>query len=75
MHSSRTPTTSAVSTIEAEADRDTENDLEAIRFAVTVEIDDEMLAAIIEHMNALCHVHDALRDELHADVTIRRNTF
>ncbi|RRJ31439.1 OsmC family protein [Halocatena pleomorpha] len=61
--------------INAEADRDTENDLEAIRFAVAVEsdLDAETLAAIVERANDLCHVHDALRKELHADVTIRGN--
>jgi uncharacterized OsmC-like protein len=61
--------------IDAEADRDSDDDLEAIRFAVAVEsaLDDETLAAIVERANALCHVHDALREGLHADVSIRGN--
>lgn len=59
--------------IQAEADRNTDNDLEAIRFAVAAEADhdDEMLEAVVERANALCHVHDALREELHAAVSIR----
>lgn len=63
--------------IKAEADRDTENDLEAIRFVVDVEsdLDTETLEAIVEHANALCHVHDALREELRADVSIRGSAF
>lgn len=58
--------------IEAEADRDADNDLEAVRFTVAVEsnLDEKTLEAIVERANALCHVHDALREELHADVSI-----
>ena len=61
--------------IDAEADRDTDDNLEAIRFAVAVEsdLDDEILGAVVERANALCHVHDALREGLHADVSIRGN--
>jgi uncharacterized OsmC-like protein len=61
--------------IDAEADRDTDNDLEAIRFAVAVEsdLDDETLGVIVDRANALCHVHNALREGLHADVSIRGN--
>ena len=63
--------------IDAEADRDADNDLDAVRFVVAVEsdLDDEMLAAIVERANALCHVHDALRDELHANVSVQGNAF
>lgn len=63
--------------INAEADRDAEHDLEAIRFEVDIEsdLDTETLEAIVEHANALCHVHDALREELRADVSIRGNAF
>lgn len=63
--------------IDAEADRDTDDDLEAIRFVVAVEsdLDDETLGTIVERANALCHVHDALRDELHADVSIQGDAF
>jgi uncharacterized OsmC-like protein len=59
--------------IDAEADRDTENDLEAIRFDIAVEaaVDDEILDAIVHRANDLCHVADALREGLQADVSIQ----
>lgn len=58
--------------IDAEADRDDDGDLTAIRFAIAVEgdLDDETLAAAVERANDLCHVHAALREDLRADVTI-----
>lgn len=63
--------------IDAEADHDDENDLEAIRFAVDVETDssDETLQAVVSRANDLCHVHDAIRMELHADVDIHGDAF
>jgi uncharacterized OsmC-like protein len=63
--------------IDAEADRDDEGDLEAVRFAVAVEADlgDETREEIVERANALCHVHDALREELHAEVSMQGNAF
>ncbi|WP_423747193.1 OsmC family protein (plasmid) [Haladaptatus sp. SPP-AMP-3] len=63
--------------IDTEADRDDENDLEAVRFTVTVETDapDETLRAVVDRANDLCHVHDAIREELRADVSIHGDGF
>ncbi|MFH5801212.1 OsmC family protein [Haladaptatus sp. CMAA 1911] len=63
--------------IDAEADRDDEHDLEAIRFTIGVEADesDETLDAAVSRANDLCHVHDAVREELHADVGIHGDAF
>ena len=63
--------------IDAEADRDDENDLESIRFTIGVEADenDETLDAAVSRANDLCHVHDAVREELHADVGIHGDAF
>lgn len=59
--------------IDAEADRDAADDLEAIRFDITVgaAIDDETLDEIVHRTNDLCHVTDALREELRADISIQ----
>lgn len=61
--------------IDAEADRDDEDDLEAIRFDIAVEaaVDDETLDEIVHRTNDLCHVTDALRKELRADISIQGN--
>ncbi|MFC6865451.1 OsmC family protein [Halomicroarcula sp. GCM10025817] len=58
-------------TIDVEADLDEDDDLEAIRWHIEVEQDlgdDE--EAIVELGEEICHVHSALREELHADITI-----
>ncbi|MFC7020886.1 MULTISPECIES: OsmC family protein [Haloarcula] len=58
-------------TIDVEADLDEDDDLEAIRWHIEVERnlgDDE--ADIVELGEEICHVHSALREPLHADITI-----
>jgi adenine-specific DNA methylase len=57
--------------IDVEADLDEDDDVDAIRFDLSVETDlgdDEQ--EIVELGEEICHVHDALRDELHADISI-----
>jgi len=57
--------------IDVEADLDDDDDLSAIRFDLRVEEDlggDEQ--EIVELGEEICHVHSALREELHADITI-----
>lgn len=63
--------------IDAEADRDEENDLGATRFDIAVEaaVDDETLDAIVHRANDLCHVTAALREELRAAVSIRSDAY
>ena len=58
-------------TIDVEADLDEDDDLTAFRWHIEVEQDlgdDEQ--DIVELGEEICHVHSALREELHADITI-----
>jgi organic hydroperoxide reductase OsmC/OhrA len=57
---------------EADADLDDDDDLEAIRFTIHVETEygEEDADALKELADDICHVHAALREGLHADVTI-----
>ena len=62
--------------IDAEADLDDDDDLEAIRFDMRVEADisgeeDEL----VERGEEICHVHSALREELHADISVESDAF
>lgn len=57
--------------IDVDADLD-DDDVSAIRFDIHVEadLDDEELEEIVTRAEDICHVHSALREELHADVTV-----
>ncbi|WP_049996818.1 OsmC family protein [Halococcus sediminicola] len=62
--------------IDAEADLDDDDDLEAIRFDMRVEADisgeeDEL----VERGEEICHVHSALREDLHADISVESGAF
>ncbi|MUW15606.1 OsmC family peroxiredoxin [Halorubrum sp. CBA1125] len=63
--------------IDASADLDEDDDLESIVFDVHVEadLDDETAADVAERGEEICHVHSALRDELHADISVYPNAF
>lgn len=65
---------SELGTIEIEAEGDTNDDgkLESITFTVTTDtgLDADDANATVARANALCKVHDALKGELHATVTI-----
>lgn len=63
--------------IDADADLDGDDDLEAIRFDIYVEadLDEETLADILDRAEDICHVHSALREELHADATVHGDAF
>lgn len=63
--------------IDAEADLDDDDDLEAIRFHLKVEADvpDDDLDDIVARGEDICHVHSALREELHADITAEADAF
>ena len=47
--------------------------LAAVSFSVQVEsqLDEDQSAAVIERANSLCKVHDALKSDLHANVSIQ----
>lgn len=63
--------------VESEADIDDNDDLEAIRFTMHIEEDlsDEESDAIVDRAEDICHVHDALREELHADIEVDSGAF
>lgn len=62
--------------IDAEADLDGDDDLSAIRFDMHVEADlDGDEDDLIERGDDICHVHSALREELHADISVEDGAF
>ena len=62
--------------IDVGADLDSDDDVESIEFEVRVEAalgnDATPIAELAED---ICHVHSALRDELHADITVEDGAF
>jgi len=63
--------------IDAEADMDEGDDLSAVRFAIHVEADlsDEEFDAIVDRAEGICHVHAALKPELHAEIEVHGGAF
>jgi organic hydroperoxide reductase OsmC/OhrA len=57
--------------IEAYADIDEEDDLESINFDIHVEESlGDSIQDVVDRAEDICHVHAALRDELHAEITV-----
>jgi organic hydroperoxide reductase OsmC/OhrA len=58
--------------IDTEASLDDDDDLSSISFDIYVEADlsDEEFAEITERAEGICHVHAALREGLHADISV-----
>ncbi|WP_254767410.1 OsmC family protein [Salinilacihabitans rarus] len=61
--------------IEATAEMDDEDDLEAIAFTLKVEADVDDPAELVALGEDMCHVHAALREDLTADVTVETDAF
>jgi len=62
--------------VESEADLDDDDDLSAIRFDITVEADlGDDVDDIVERGEEICHVHSALREGLHAEITVEDDAF
>ena len=63
--------------VEAEADLDDSDDLEAIRFEMHVgaDLDDEQVEEVLALGEDICHVHDSLKEELHAEVNVTADAF
>ncbi|MFC6724073.1 OsmC family protein [Halobium palmae] len=63
--------------IDADADMDDNDDVQAVRFTVhtEAEIDDGDADELVEKADDICHVHDALREELHAEVDVNGGAF
>jgi len=58
--------------VEVAADLDEDDDIEAIAFDVEVQADlGEDAQDIVELGEEICHVHSALTEELHADISIQ----
>ncbi|MES3517411.1 MAG: OsmC family protein [Natronomonas sp.] len=62
---------------DAEATLDDQDDLESISFEMRIEaeLDDEEIAEVLELGEDICHVHAALQDDLHADVSVEADAF
>jgi len=63
--------------IDAEAELDDDDDLASIAFEIHVEadVDEGTLAEIVDRAEGICHVHSALREGLHADISARAGAF
>lgn len=63
--------------IDASADLDDDDDLEAIRFDLFTELDlsEEELEEVVERAEDICHVHSAVRPGLRADITVHGGAF
>ncbi|WP_226021607.1 OsmC family protein [Halomicrobium salinisoli] len=62
--------------VDVSADLDEDDDLESIAFDISVEADvsgDE--DELIELGEEICHVHSALREGLHADISVEGDAF
>jgi len=61
---------------DVEADLDDDDDLTRIDWTLRVETDlGEDADAIVERGEEICHVHAALREGLHADITVEDGAF
>jgi uncharacterized OsmC-like protein len=62
---------------EAEADLNDDDDLTGIRFHMQVEadLDDDEVDRLLELGEDICHVHDSVKEELHADVDVSTGAF
>jgi len=62
--------------VEVAADLDEDDDLVSVAFHVKTEASLEDVADdVVARGEDICHVHDALRDELHADITVTDEAF
>ena len=62
--------------IAVEADLNDDDDLESIAFELHVEESlGDSVEDVVGRAEDICHVHDALREELHADITVVDDAF
>ncbi|MFC5365983.1 OsmC family protein [Salinirubrum litoreum] len=63
--------------IDADADLDEDDDLTGIRFTIHVEADlaEDEIDEFVERGEDICHVHSALREGLHAEITVNAGAF
>ncbi len=59
-----------------EANLNDDDDLESVAFDIHVEADlGDSVEDIVERAEGICHVHDSLREELHADISVTDDAF
>ncbi|MEF8786602.1 MAG: OsmC family protein [Haloarculaceae archaeon] len=62
--------------VAVEAELDDDDDLSAISFDIHVEESlDDSVDDVVARGEDICHVHSALREELHADITVIDDAF
>jgi uncharacterized OsmC-like protein len=62
--------------VAVEADLNDNDDLETIAFEIHVEESlDDSVEDVVARAEDICHVHDALREGLHADITVVDDAF
>ncbi|WP_330631781.1 OsmC family protein [Halocatena halophila] len=63
--------------VDISAELDDDDDLTSVAFDIAIEADlsESEIANIVERAEDICHVHDALRDELHAEIDVTPDAF
>jgi uncharacterized OsmC-like protein len=62
--------------IAVEAELNDDDDLESVAFELHVEESlEDSVEDVVERAEGICHVHDALREGLHADITVVDDAF
>jgi organic hydroperoxide reductase OsmC/OhrA len=62
--------------VQVEADLDEDDDLESIAFHIECEASlGEVTSDVVARGEDICHVHSALQEELHADITVTDDAF
>lgn len=62
--------------VAVKAELNDNDDLESVAFELHVEESiEESVEDVIDRAEDICHVHDALREELHADITVIDDAF
>lgn len=62
---------------DASAELDDDDDLTAIRFQMRIEadLDDEEIETLLELGGDICHVHDSIKEDLYADISVETDAF
>ena len=62
--------------VDVEADLDEDDDVEAVSFHIRVEASlGDDVQAVVERGEDICHVHDSLREGVHADISVEDDAF
>ncbi len=63
--------------VDISAELDDDDDLTSITFdiAIAAALSEAEVATVVESAEDICHVHDALRDELHAEIDVTPDAF